>query len=163
MAFFAGNRVFAADINTGFLSPVASIYQSVGQNINNTTWTKVTLDTVSFDPNTVTDVSVNHRITPAVTGYYNVTINGCYNGNGTGGRFVAVYKNGAVVPGYTAGIPGVAATNGLTFGNAFPVQINNITDYIELWTWQNSGGALSTYSDPVNTCVLTISYDRALS
>jgi hypothetical protein len=121
----------------------AFVYNSTGQSINNTTNTAMNMDTEVFDTDGFHDTSTNNsRITvPAgKAGYYHIV--GTYSplDNANGVRSANIYKNGSLY--FQNSGPGWA-----TYGGS--VQVTGViylaeTDYVQLFAWQSSGGALST-------------------
>jgi len=116
-------------------------YSLVAQSFANSTFTKVALATKLFDTASAFDNVTNNRFQPLVSGYYQ--INGQINFVGASAGYVqaAIYKNGAQYS------PGSACANNTSTGGsglvADVVYLNGSTDYVELWGWQNSGGALT--------------------
>ena len=109
------------------------------QAVNNATFTKLACATEEFDTNSNYDSATNYRFTPTVAGYYQ--INGYYYLNAIlGGCTVAVYKNGSV-----AKIGGFSVAN--SYGAASIISslilLNGSTDYVELYGYQNTGGAVT--------------------
>lgn len=82
---------------------VSRAYRAAALNTANNVWTKVALDTKSFDPSGSMDVVTNNRYVCPVAGYYHVA--GQLNANATAAgqtSGVAVYKNGALYTSETA-------------------------------------------------------------
>lgn len=134
--------------------PFFSGYQVSTQSITNNTWTAVTLDSEYFDDDgghsTVTNTS---RYTCQVAGRYVITGTVFFSPNATGLRGSKITKNGTTVTGSTsflAAAPSVGSTALCTI----PVQLA-VGDYVEVFAWQGSGGALSTLSSADGCCVLT--------
>lgn len=112
---------------------VARAYRSAVFTSSGTGWTKVLLDTKSFDPNGNFDVTTNHRYNVPSAGYYqvNAALDFGYNNNPQIGR-VGIYHNGSV-----------AAHSGFEFRNLTTADIINPSvsdiiscaagDYLELW------------------------------
>ena len=119
------------------------------QSINNSTATVISWDSENIDTNTMHDNSTNNtRITVPTGkgGYYLLTGGIAFNSNGTGNRVVRAYKNGSDL----RWLAGVAAANAGNFTIVSFNQVFNLSagDYIELYAFQSSGGALSVMSDP---------------
>ena len=53
-------------------APAFSAYQSTGQTLSSSTWTKIQLQTEEFDTASCYDNATNYRFTPNVAGYYQV-------------------------------------------------------------------------------------------
>lgn len=134
-------------------NPVCHAYQtSVGtQSLVTSTATAITFDGEIVDDISGHSTSVNpSRYTPNVPGYYAcwgivvLPATGAYD-------FLAQFrKNGNLVVGaapygstrtFASGFTAVTAQAGAT------LSMNGTTDYIELWTNQNSGGPISTFSN----------------
>jgi len=121
--------------------PAFSAYRNTSQSFSNTTYTKVTLNAEEFDTDSCFDSSTNYRFTPTVAGYYVITGNVNLGTAGGGVGKAIIYKNGTY---YKFG--GSAPFNSGTDTNAHVsavLYLNGSTDYVELYTWQNSGSSLS--------------------
>jgi hypothetical protein len=136
--------------------PYVHLYQSnTGtQSVANTTATAITFDAEVIDNpsgtgfhSTVSNIS---RVIPTVAGRYFLVGGVCFPAAGTGSFLAQFRKNGAVVLGaapyqdkqlYTSGFVALTAQCHAT------LTANGTTDYFELWTNQNSGGSLSTFSN----------------
>jgi hypothetical protein len=130
--------------------PAFSAYNNTSQSIPNNTYTKLQISTKIFDTNSNYDNVTNYRFTPSVAGYYQVN----YGTNPSVAAsntlaFVTLYKNGSVIA------LGSTATNntgsGIVSIGSFLVSMNGSTDYIELYGYQNSGGALFFNGGPGTT------------
>jgi len=105
--------------------------------VGSSTWTKVTLNTELFDTNSNFDTS-NSRFTPTVAGYYQINGYVEYNAATTAfNAFSALYKNGSFLQ-YGAHA-GFNSSNGIALNVATVVYCNGSSDYIELYTTQNTG------------------------
>lgn len=164
MSFAAGTKLRASVLNSETIGPVTRSIQATVQSVPTGTWTKITLDTNILDlPGGAWQGGTNNII-PGQLGLYLATITGAYLHSTTGARFVQLYQNGSPVAGITAGIPATSGTeDGVPFSATHPVQSNSLTDTFELWTWQDSGGSLSTFHDSRNCSGLSITYQRASS
>jgi hypothetical protein len=121
---------------TGLTAPAFSAYCSTAQVIPNATFTKVAINTELFDTNNNFDSTTNYRFTPQVAGYYQ-TGGGIYYSFSSGAGQSAIYKNGVQIflSVYTSSVNGtLGSVNGLVY-------MNGSTDYLELYTYQNSGGS----------------------
>lgn len=136
--------------------PYVHVYQSSTgtQTIANTTATAITFNAEVIDNpagtgfhSTVSNLS---RITPTVAGRYFIHGNVCFPAAGTGSFLAQIRKNGALVLGaapyqdkplYSSGFVALSAQCFAT------IVCNGTTDYFELWTNQNSGGNLTTFSN----------------
>lgn len=136
--------------------PYVHLYQSSTgtQTVANVTPTAVTFNAEVIDNpagtgfhSTVSNIS---RVVPTVAGRYFLVGGVCYPAAGTGSFNAQFRKNGAVVLGaapyqdkqlYTSGSVALSAQCHAT------LTANGTTDYFELWTSQNSGGNLTTFSN----------------
>jgi len=129
------------------------IYQNAAgtQTISNLTPVAVTFNAEVIDPqnmhSTVTNIS---RVTPVTAGRYRLTGGVCVPAAGTGSVISQFRKNGAVVLGsatyqekalYTSSFIALTAVCQAT------LIANGSTDYFEMWTNQNSGGSIATFSN----------------
>ena len=119
-------------------APVFSAYLGSNQTISNSTSTKLQISTEEFDTNSNFDNATNYRFTPTVTGYYQVNGLVSYGSSASGMGAIFIYKNGVRFK------DGVSApfnsSDNLRVNVSTVVYLNGSTDYIELYTFQNSGG-----------------------
>lgn len=119
---------------------VTRAFCSTNQSINNSTFTKVALNTKTFDQNNLFDNITNYRWTCPIAGFYQINAAVLYNAPAATGQYqVKVYKNGAEILysnfDLTVAIsaypnPKIADTIYLEKG-----------DYLELYTFHNAGTA----------------------
>lgn len=121
--------------------PAFSAYQSSAQSIAHNTFTKVQFQTENFDTNSNFDNSTNYRFTPTVAGYYYVSELVCFNSLSQN-SFSQILKNGSSVANSPTGIPWAGISNSQTSASVL-VYMNGSTDYLEVWAYQASGGALN--------------------
>lgn len=115
-------------------SPVAArAYRSAGLALVANTWTKVPLDTLSFDTGANMDVTTNGRFDCPVTGTYGVQVNAAAAADG-GYQAVGIYQNGSM---YSLCPLGTNGVNGLA--DTIPC---NAGDYLELWALSTTGGSI---------------------
>jgi hypothetical protein len=123
----------------GGVAPAFSAYASASQSIATSTFTKIQINTKTFDTNTNFDATTNYRFTPTVAGYYQVSA-AWYSSVALGQVTANIYKNGST---YQS-----TATAGSTVGVVLPVTsilyLNGSTDYIEFYVYQSSGSPYST-------------------
>jgi hypothetical protein len=120
-----------AATNTG---PAFSAYLATsGGSIANVTFTKILFDTEIWDTNSN---FASSRFTPTVAGYYQ--INASYQISGTAPAFISIMKNGNE---YKRGVWNTANTQDMTVSGV--VSVNGSTDYIEIYLYQGSGGAVT--------------------
>lgn len=122
---------------------VARAYRNASFSFSAGVWTKVPLDTESFDPQGAMDVVTNGRYNVPATGWYQVDA-GVDVGNSNVG-VVGVYKNGsqAAYSGGTFGANGTAAT-------VSDIIQCNAGDYLELWVYSNPGTSLTVGESYLN-------------
>jgi hypothetical protein len=124
----------------------ASAYKSTNQSISNNTTTAVTFNTENFDTDAFHDNSTNtsrFTVPAGKGGYYLVNGSITFAANSAGIRSVYVYKNGAVAGYVTQTAP---TSSGFAILN-FNFTIKTVaTDYIEVFCYQSSGGALDVES-----------------
>jgi hypothetical protein len=120
--------------------PAFSAYRTGTQAYSSNTFTKIQLNTESFDTNSCYDSTTNYRFTPTVAGYYICT----GQIQTSAGTYVEtdIYKNG-VSNGYSQinGAWGIPTTQ--------LIYLNGSTDYIELYGFVTTSGniqpGLATY------------------
>ena len=113
--------------------PAFSAYLGSNQNLTNSTFTKIQINTKNFDTNSNYDNATNYRFTPTVAGYYQ--INGRVDAQSSTGSvtrcIVSIYKNGTE---YKRGSDvNTANTNASNVMDV--VYFNGSTDYAELYAF----------------------------
>ena len=148
---FTGVQTFNGNIiNGSATAPTFSAYRGTSsQSISNATYTKVQINTEEWDTANCFDSTTNYRFTPTVAGYYQVSGNVTYDPAAAGKFFCTIYKNGTDFKGGAA-VPFVA-TQYLAAAVSALVYFNGSTDYVELYTYQSSGGALTMYDSQTFT------------
>jgi hypothetical protein len=124
----------------GGVAPAFSAYGSALQSFANTTYTKIAFNTEEFDTNNNYDSTTNYRFTPTVAGYYQINASCVFTANAAGRGFITIYKNGSVFKSGTR-IPN--SSNGPICGVSALISMNGTTDYLEIYGYQDSGGALN--------------------
>lgn len=122
--------------------PAFSAYNSSVQSIANNTFTKVQFQTENFDTNNNFDNTTNYRFTPNVAGYYHISEQIALNSL-TANSFSAIYKNGSAIA-YSPVAVGWSGIANTLSSVAADVYMNGTTDYVEVYVYQASGGALNT-------------------
>jgi len=115
--------------------------KSITQSIPNITWTTVTLDTEDWDlANMHDNVTNNSRITAPADGVYLASAVLTFAPNSTGTRIIYFARNGSRVEGYQ--IPALSGGNytSIFYANVYWL---NALDYLEVQTYQDSGGSLN--------------------
>jgi hypothetical protein len=118
--------------------PAFSVYRATNQTITSGTYTKVQLDTETFDTNSNFDSTTNYRFKPTTEGYYQ--INGKISATGSTASTSmasAIYKNNSV---YKYG-PYVQTTSGESNVQDV-VYFNGSTDYVELFVYITAATAV---------------------
>lgn len=121
--------------------PAFSAYQSSAQSIAHNTFSKVQFQTKNFDTNSNFDNTTNYRYTPTVAGYYFVDARAAFNSLSQN-SFSQILKNGGSEANSPTAIPWAGIANSQSSVSAL-VYMNGSTDYLEVWAYQASGGALS--------------------
>lgn len=123
------------------LTPYFSAYLSSSQSLLAATWTKIAIDTKSFDNGGYFNTS-NNRYTPLIPGKYRVTVSAnlfTTAGGSAVNTQVAIYKNGSAAK-KGGGIVGAGLVN---YQNETAVtaiiDMNGSTDYVEAYA--NIGGS----------------------
>jgi hypothetical protein len=137
--------------------PVFQAYQSAAQSIGNATLAAAGLNTTVVDSyGGHSNVTNNSRYTPTAAGYYLVLGQVGYAVSAAGNRLALFYKNGVAVP---VGQSGVFTPTAANFGIVPACSLifcNGSTDYIELFAYQTSGGALNTVPDQTGFVALFV-------
>lgn len=111
------------------------------QTITTATQTAVIFDAPTIDTLGAYSAGTPTRFTPTVAGTYVFDGQISYAGNATGSRLGSWYKNGAQ-NNYIRHV-GSAVEMGASMPGT-PIVMNGTTDYVELYTYQDSGGNLAT-------------------
>ena len=129
-----GIIVEAARINTiGKIK--ARAYRKAAQSIGDTGWTKIAIDTISFDTDGVVNIT-NSRIVPNLPGDYVVMGNVMVSAVPQGRRVNAmIHKNGVLV---TYGTSDSQGAQGISSSSASDlIYMNGTTDYLELFAYNS--------------------------
>ena len=145
--------------------PAAELRQTVAQSIPNAVWTAFTftVEDLDSDPSGGSgghDNATNtSRWTCVYTGWYRTSGGGELAVNATGQRGVAWAVNGTLVNASRTMVSATAAV-----GMDVPARTKLIFlitgDYVELQTWQNSGGALNTFITAEAASGMSIVWER---
>jgi hypothetical protein len=123
----------------GGTGPAFSAYNGSAQSIPNNTFTKLQFPTEEFDTNSNYDNATNYRFTPTVAGYYQFTAAVNFSiASGIG--LTSFYKNGSEFKRGSQIIGGASVQPNSTA----LIYCNGTTDYVEVYTYQNSGGSINT-------------------
>lgn len=124
--------------NVAGTGPAFSAYLTSAQSISNATATKITLNAEDYDTANAFDSTTNYRFNPQVAGYYQ--FNGCAQfASSSGASTVYIYKNGATVKAVSGVLAGGASSTTIST----IIYLNGLTDYVEFYVYQGSGGALN--------------------
>lgn len=149
--------------NGGVLPEVSGcgLTHSTTQSIASATIQAVVFDTEAFDTASYHSTSSNtSRITVPVAGKYQFNANVAFASNNTGLRFTWFGKNGVTTGRY--GAVSSAATQGdVTFHNISYTFNLAANDYIEVFVFQSSGGALNLNGDATNAGATSFEVVRA--
>lgn len=132
-----------------YTTPSAKVTHSTTQSIADSTFQALTFDTETFDTDTIHSTGTNPtRLTCKTAGKYIVT--GCiaFASNSTGFRIAALKVNAGA---NFDNAQRTTALNGtethLTVSDIFNFAVN---DYVELFAYQDSGGALNVVNTPTS-------------
>lgn len=118
----------------------ARAYRNAPQIIPDWTWTKIGIDTDSFDPANISDLP-NNRITPTKAGYYIVIAQAAMDTNSKNLQILcSIYKNGSSAIRGNRIINSGAITSQLYVLATDIIYLNGTTDYLELWIYEFSDG-----------------------
>lgn len=138
----AGTRRIGLCEPAAYYNQQCMVTNSANQSIPNNTDTALTFDTETFDGAGMHSTSSNtSRITVNYPGRYFFAGGMLFAGGSTGVRVAFLYKNG------TTRIGEVGQAGDVTNGNRLcPVGFADMAagDYVELWVFQNNGGALNS-------------------
>jgi hypothetical protein len=117
------------------------------QSISNSTWTKVELNSETFDTASAFDSTTNYRFTPQTAGYYQINgqIKG-YQSNYDRRIELAIYKNGSEI--------GLGSSNTGSNEDAIPtisdlIYFNGSSDYVELYAWIQGTSAVVRFGTSI--------------
>lgn len=135
----------AASLTTMSLSaqPHAGAFNSAAQSVNDSTQTALTLDSEQYDVGALhSTVSNTSRMTIGAgqDGYYHIVGKSEFAASAVGQRILSIYLNGTAIS--RTRYPLNSATVVSTFEVSTMVPLV-ATDYIELFAYQDSGGALN--------------------
>lgn len=128
----------------------ASVYNVGNQSCANGTETLLTFDSELFDIDGMHSTSSNtSRLTCVTPGTYQVSGYIAFDANATGVRYLALYKNGALV-GYPSTIPASSAGVSSSLALSHIIQLV-VGEYLEVKAYQSSGGALNVFGGSSRT------------
>lgn len=129
----------------------ARVARTSSQSIPNTTWTKVQLNSETYDTGNNFDSTTNYRFTAPVAGSYFVKGRTTYGG-ALFASLAAIYVNGVSYE--------VVASDNRSYTDNM-AQVTDVIelnagDYVELYTWQNYGSAAAMTSAMLNVVLLSV-------
>jgi hypothetical protein len=125
--------------------PQARVYNDANISIANTTVTALTFNTQRWNEGSLHSTSTNSgRLTARVAGLYLIGGSVQYAANATGVRFTAIRLNGSTY--ITDDIRASAGAGDPTDASVCTAYQMDVDDYVELTTYQASGGALNVVS-----------------
>lgn len=130
-------------LQAGPSSHYASLRQTVAQSIPHNTVTAITFGIADFDRLTGWSSGTPSRYTAQAAGWYEATGGVAYASNATGARAVHITKNGSGTPLNGSGTYLTSTASPVVATRPTPVQLI-VGDYLQLTTFQSSGGALNT-------------------
>ena len=127
--------------------PTFRAYRGTDQNLSSGVWTKVQLNTESWDTANNFDSTTNYRFTPTTAGYYQINaLAYVYSSGGTNGNYMmSIYKNGSQYATWMD-IDQTGAQNGIST----IIYFNGSTDYIEMYARGTSSGTNVVSAGPVD-------------
>lgn len=138
-------NMFRDAINFLANPPMATLYQTAATASVNAVWIALGMDTTTVDTyGGHSNTTNNSRYTAIVAGTYEICGTVAWPANSVGARGVRIMKNGSTV------ITGAATFTGTTNGDVYAIATPTyqvamqVGDYLEVWGFQSSGGALST-------------------
>ena len=139
-----------------FPSPAAAVSLTSDLNIANGTDTVITWSAAEYDNNSMFSAGTANRLTIQTAGIYVVTATVCYPSNSNGERIAWIQKNGTNATRW-----GNRRGGGWTTGNtefSVTAQITcAVSDYIQIGTYQSSGGTLALQSVATSRTRLEVS------
>lgn len=126
-------------------TPAVRAYNSAAQAIPNTTFTTLTLDSTRFDQGATTGqhstTTNTSRLTCQVAGIYQITGTVSLAAAAGSERIARLLLNGATLIGIQVVYPLSVDATAMQVTTLYALAVG---DYIELQTWQNSGGAINS-------------------
>ena len=124
-------------------APMIVWRQATVQSIPNGAWTPLAFDTIDLDTHGVHAAATPSRFTAPYAGKYAVAAQCDFAANATGARELKFGINGASSTASNKATVMAVSGYDTALANATEL-ILAAGDYVEVWAWQNSGGALST-------------------
>lgn len=153
--FVAGETETAAYLNSvsqavNFIldPPRCRAYPSAATSVANVTYVAIPLDTEVYDTDNIHATTNNTRFTCQTAGLYLVVAQMAFATSSAGVRLLQVRLNGSANP--VVSVELVPTTMTTSIQGVGEVQMN-VGDYIELYAYQSSGGALNVNSGVIST------------
>ena len=143
--------VAGGDNTPAFMATIGGSAQSIADSTN----TKVEMSVEVFDTDNTYDPTTNYRWTPGVVGKYHIGFSVYMEGDTIHREWVKIYKNGSLslpqtfTQAYTGG--GYHPDRS-TQANSALIDVTDVADYFEVWTWIDTDNGSST---PVQDALLT--------
>jgi hypothetical protein len=135
--------------------PLYAGYQSAAQSIANSTLTALSMDSAVVDSyGGHSNVTNNTRYTAQVGGYYLIIGQVGYAANATGNRLIELHKNGGTTLSLGQGVSPAPGTANNSANQVCALLLMAAGDYVEAYTYQTSGAALSTIPSQTGMTVL---------
>lgn len=125
--------------------PAFSAYASTGTSLSGAVATKIAFQVEEFDTASAFDSVTNQRFQPAVAGYYqiNAFLRVPVFSTSSNEIWIALYKNGSEFK-RGADINGISMTSFAAPLLSTMVYLNGTTDYVEIYSYQNTGGTVTS-------------------
>lgn len=128
------------------LTQPARAYRAAALSLVAATWTKIPVDTKSFDAGGNFDVATNRRYNVPQSGYYQVEAQVALSSTATGQQAtIAIYKNGVLL---TNGDSTYSSATGQSISSTVSEIVQcNAGDYLEIWAFSTAALAVSVGSN----------------
>ncbi len=134
VSFSSAPTVFSTFPAKRIYGPAFSVYQSTGQSLSATTFTKLSMPNKEFDTDAAFDSTTNNRFQPTVPGYYQLSGAVGFPAPGVTTNYtLSIYKNGAEIRRALQGTSQIYAISVSAL-----VYMNGSTDYAELFAYVNA-------------------------
>ena len=165
----SGSNTLSLPANTGTVlttgstfagtGPAFSAYLGGNQSVSSGVFTKININTETFDTASCFDSTTNYRFTPNVAGYYQVNASVRFSGTNLTESSPAIYKNGAAVSfGPYAVVTGQSVLTSIATGLVY---MNGTTDYLELYAYVVGTSPVFSFINAANTALFSASMVRS--
>jgi hypothetical protein len=139
--------------------PAFSAYLGANQSASSGVFTKININTETFDTASCFDSTTNYRFTPNIAGYYQVNAVVRFSGTNLTEASPAIYKNGAAVFfGSYAVVTGQSVLISIATGLVY---MNGTTDYLELYAYVVGTSPVFSFINAANTALFSASMVRS--